>query len=173
MDDLDLEAAQLSRVPGAVQARFDLLLDEHVERVWDFLTRSDLLPLWLAPGHIDLTVAGKASLDFGDSGVVVDSTVTAVEPKKLLEYSWSGASEPLRPVRWTLDSQGPVTAVSLSLQIPESENAARAFAGWAAHLEMLVAALAGVPIKFPFAAFKAAQARLADQLSRVPADALP
>jgi hypothetical protein len=43
----------------------------------------------------------------------------------------------------------------LTLRIPEDEDIARSCAGWEAHLMMLLAAIEGVPIKFPFERFQA------------------
>jgi len=38
--------------------------------------------------------------------------------------------------------------------VPQTEDIARTCAGWEAHLMMLLAAIEGVPIKFPFERFK-------------------
>lgn len=54
---------------------------------------------------------------------------------------------------------GKGVVLTLTLWIPEGEDAARACAGWDAHLEMLAAALEGVPINFPFEHFKARRSR--------------
>jgi hypothetical protein len=75
----------------------------------------------------------------------------------VLEYSWSSPGEPLRPVRWELTADGEGTRLTLALRTPQGEDPGRACAGWEAHLEMLEAALEGVPIKFPFERFKAAR----------------
>lgn len=112
---------------------------------------------WLAPGEIELWEGGSAKLNFTDSGIVIDSKVTAIEPLSILEYSWSGPGEPLRPVRWDMRPKGDEVELDLTLRMPASEDAGRSCAGWDAHLEMLAAALAGVPIKFPFELFKAAR----------------
>ena len=53
--------------------------------------------------------------------------------------------------------KGDEVELDLTLLMPASEDAGRSCAGWDAHLEMLAAALAGVPIKFPFELFKAAR----------------
>jgi hypothetical protein len=53
----------------------------------------------------------------------------------------------------------------LTLSVPDGEDAGRSAAGWAAHLEMLAAALAGAPIKFPFEVFKAARDSYRAQLA--------
>jgi hypothetical protein len=58
-----------------------------------------------------------------------------------------------------------MTRLTLRLRVPSSEDAARAAAGWAAHLEMLWAELMGVPVKFPAAAFKAAREAYGLQLA--------
>ena len=150
-----------------VEARFSLLIDAHVDQVWAALTAPDQLPLWLAPGTIDVRIGGAAKLDFGDSGIVIDSTVTALTPGAMLEYSWSRPGEPERQLRWALEPLGPMTRLTLTLSLPASENVARSCAGWAAHLDMLVAALAGIPIKFPFDVFQAARTRYAETLEGV------
>ena len=125
--------------------------------VWRALTDPAMLAQWLAPGGIELKLGGAARLDFADSGTVIDSRVSALEPGHVLEYSWSGPDEPLRPVRWELAADGEATALSLIQKTPAAEDPGRACAGWEAHLEMLQAALEGVPIKFPFERFKAAR----------------
>lgn len=126
--------------------------------VWAMLTEPAQLVLWLAPGEIEPRVGGAACLDFVDSGTVIDSTVAAWDPPNLLEYSWSGPGEPERPVRFELHDLGASTRLTLTLGVPEDEDVARSCAGWEAHLEMLLAALEGVPIKFPFERFVATRA---------------
>ena len=153
----DIPEVQFSRRGGLVEARMGVTLDNHQDEVWSALTESQLLPQWLAPGQIDPRVGGAVRLDFGDSGVVVSSAVSAIDPQRLLEFSWSGPGEPMRPVRFELEPLGPVTRLTLTLTVPGAEDVGRSAAGWAAHLEMLACALAGVPIKFPFDLFKAAR----------------
>ena len=165
--------ARFTRTADAITAEFSLMLDNHIEDVWGELTDSERLPRWLAPGKIDLWVGGVARLDFPESGGVIDSPVTAVESLRLLAYSWSSPGEPARPLRWELEPVGPMTRLTVRLTVPKSEDAARAAAGWAAHLEMLWAALMGVPIKFPYAAFKAAREAYTAQLAGLPAEAEP
>jgi uncharacterized protein YndB with AHSA1/START domain len=150
--------AKLSRQGDRVRIVLDLMLDDHVEAVWAALTRPDRLLEWLAPGEIAAEAGGPARLNFPESGTVIDSRVTAIEPMKLLEYSWSGPGEPERPLRWALEPIGATTHLTLTLTMPADEDAAKACAGWAAHMEMLAAALAGMPVKFPFALFQAARA---------------
>ncbi len=153
-DDLGL----ITRHSSTIEVTLIRHLDHAAATVWALLTDPARLPQWLAPGEIELRPGGRARLDFVDSGTVIDSEVTACEPEALLEYSWSGPGEPRRPVRWSLEVEGPdACRLTLTLITPSDEDAGRAAAGWEAHLEMLAAALEGVPIRFPFERFKAAR----------------
>jgi len=159
MNESDDAPGTVTRKPGAIEARIERRFDAERARVWAALTDSALLCQWLAPGHIALKVGGEAKLSFEDSGIVIDSTVSAVKPGEIIEYSWSGKGEPPRPLRWEIaaapDGTHPGTKLTLTLRVPEGEDMARAAAGFEAHLDMLAAALEGVPIKFPFPRFKA------------------
>lgn len=149
--------ATFTRGDGHVEASLTRTYAHSVDDVWTALTTPSILPLWLAPGDIDLHPGGAVRLDFADSGIVIDSTVTALEPGRLLEYSWSSPGEPARPLRWTLEPMLGGCRLTLRMRVPADEDAARACAGWEAHMEMLGAALEGVPIRFPFDLFKAAR----------------
>ena len=159
--------AEFERKGQVISAAMQMTLDDNVERVWRMLTGPEHLASWLAEGRIEPFVGGRAKLDFDQSYVVIDSAVTAYEAPYLLEYSWSGPGEPLRPVRWRLEPIGGVTRLHLTLALPAGEDVARSCAGWSAHLEMLAAALAGAPMKFPLPTFKAARAVYDAQLAQL------
>jgi uncharacterized protein YndB with AHSA1/START domain len=72
-----------------------------------------------------------------------------LDPQRLLEYSWSSGDEPERPLRWELNPAEDGTQLALTIWLPATEDIAKACAGFDAHLEMLAAALEGVPIRFP------------------------
>jgi uncharacterized protein YndB with AHSA1/START domain len=148
----------IRRANGRFEARLTRLLTQDQKAVWAWLTEPERLVEWLAPGTIALKRGGPAKLNFTDSGTVIDSAVTEIDPPRLLEYSWGGPGEPDRPVRWETAPEGGGTRLTLTLAVPESEDIARACAGWEAHLQMLLAAMEGVPIKFPFERFKETRA---------------
>lgn len=155
MTDGLITCAPLVRRGGHTEGVLTLQLDHGPASVWAALTEPQHLVNWLAPGQVEPRLGGCVKLQFDQSGIGIDSTVTAFTPERLLEYSWSSPGEPQRPVRWSLMPDGAGTELTLTLQIPQAEDAARGCAGWAAHLEMLAAALEDVPIKFPFESFKA------------------
>ncbi len=149
------ELGTIKLVDGCYEARLERFLEHDQSAVWVMLTEPDRMVEWLAPGEIELRKGGAAKLNFTDSGIVIDSTVSECEPPSLLEYSWSSPGEPTRPVRWETAPVAGGTSLTLTLQVPEDEDIARSCAGWEAHLMMLLAAIEGVPIKFPFERFQA------------------
>jgi uncharacterized protein YndB with AHSA1/START domain len=167
MSDPAFLTAHFTLDAETIDAEFRVTLDNHLEEVWAALTEPAWLAKWLAPGEIELRPGGVARLDFGDSGGVIDSRVTAIEAPRLLEYSWSIPGEPLRPLRWELEPIGAATLLKLRLRLPAIEDAGRAAAGWSAHLEMLQTALVGVPTKFPFEVFRAARDVFREQVAEL------
>lgn len=165
MTDANEDIGTLSRAGGNLQGQLTRHFDQTPQQVWEMLTMPEKFQLWLAPGTIELKQGGAVKINFTDSGTVIDSKVSAYEPQKLLEYSWGGPNDPARPVRWLLASAGGGTQLTLTVSVPQNEDIARACAGWEAHLMMMMAALEGVPMKFPFDRFKstreAYKARLA------------
>jgi uncharacterized protein YndB with AHSA1/START domain len=157
------KSGSLTVGPNGTEARMTRTFAHPAPYVWEMLTASARLAEWLAPGTIEPKVGGKARLDFQDSGIAIDSTVTEFEPLKTVAYSWSSPGEPLRPLRFrvqqmTDNSRPDGTRLEVTLCVPSGEDVARSAAGFEAHLEMLAAALEGVPIKFPFQLFKALRA---------------
>ena len=158
MTDKNEELGALSRVNGYLQGRLERFLAHEPRAVWNMLTVPERLAQWLAPGTIELRLGGAANLNFTDSGTVIDSTVTAFDAPRLIEYSWSSPGQPSRPVRWEAQAMDAGTRLMLMVSVPQNEDIARACAGWEAHLMMLLAAMEGVPIKFPFERFKSTRA---------------
>jgi len=155
MSDDDAELGTIKRTRGCFEARLERFLEHDQTSVWAMLTDPARLPEWLAPGELSQRKGGPAKLNFPESGTIINSTVSAIDAPRLIEYSWSGPGEPERPVRWETVAQDGGTRLILTLRIPDTEDIARSCAGWEAHLQMLLAAVEGVPIKFPFERFKA------------------
>ena len=158
MSDSNEELGTIEHAGSEYVAHLERTLDHDQQTVWQMITEPPRMVEWLAPGEIELREGGAAKLNFVDSGIVIDSTVTAFAELSLLEYSWSSPGEPLRPLRWELEPVDGGTRLSLNLRVPEDEDVARSCAGWEAHLMMLLAAIEGVPIKFPFERFQSTRA---------------
>lgn len=123
------------------------------KQVWRMLTEPQSMAQWLAAGTIEQKAGGQVKIDFVDSGILIDSQVLAIQPEELLSYSWSSGNEPQRPLSWQLTDVPDGVQLTLTASIPAGEDAAKAFAGFEGHLDMLAGALEGVPMKFPFQLF--------------------
>ena len=156
---------QIRRLENGFEGRLERLLEHDRDAVWRMLTESQALAQWLAPGAIELRAGGTVQIDFADSGTKIESTVLALDPPRLLEYSWSSGNEPERPLRWELSAVGANTRLVLTVKLPADEDIAKACAGFDAHLEMLAAALEGVSIRFPVDLFLAAREGYRQMLS--------
>lgn len=160
----DEELGTIKQTGNQYEARLERLIDHDRRAVWAMLTDPAHIVQWLAPGEIESKKGGAAKLNFVDSGIVIDSKVTEYEAPALLEYSWSSPGEPNRPLRWELVAEQASTRLSLTLRVPGDEDVARSCAGWESHLMMLMAALEGVPIKFPFERFQQTRAAYNEML---------
>ncbi len=164
MSDDGWTPGRITRTDTGFEGRLERTLNHPASAVWSMLTEPAQMAQWLAPGSIDQREGGAVRIDFADSGTVIDSPVTAFVPQRLLEYSWSSPGQPQRPLRWQLQPEGQGTRLTLSVRLPEDEDPAKACAGFEGHLEMLAAALEGVPIRFPFDLFLKARAGYGEQL---------
>ena len=145
----NFKPGQIRPLDEGFEGRIERLFEQDRKSVWRMLTDSEALAQWLAPGSIELSTGGDVHIDFADSGTTIESTVLDLDPPRLLVYSWSSGDEPERPLRWELTAVQTGTQLSLTLWVPAEEDIAKACAGFDAHLEMLAAALEGVPIRFP------------------------
>ena len=153
------------REPGSVAAVTTRRLGHPTPAVWQMIAEPARVAQWLAPGRIEPRVGGAVRLDFADSGTVIESEVSAFEDGRVVAFSWSKRGEPDRPVRIEVAPDGASALLTLTVMTPDGEDPARAAAGWAAHLAMLEAALAGAPIAFPFETFKAAREAYREQVA--------
>lgn len=155
MSGVQTSCQEIRFAGGRAMARFVRDLDHSPEAVWAVLTEPGRICDWLAPGRIDLAPGGAVRLDFAESGIVIDSTVSDLKPGEVLEYSWSHPGQPLRPLRWTVKARPGGATLTLELSEPDDEDIARSCAGFDAHLDMLEAVLEGAAIRFPFPQFLA------------------
>ena len=157
MSDETLPLGTITQHGDGHQGRITRDFDHPTAKVWSMLTEPALMAQWLSAGTIEQRLGGKVRIDFVDSGIVIDSEVTAFDAGTLIEYSWSSGNEPKRPLRWELTPTTSGTHLALTVGVPAGEDAAKACAGFEGHLEMLAAALEGVPIKFPFETYMKAR----------------
>lgn len=140
--------------------RFERLLPGPIERVWDYLTKSEFLATWLAGAEGDWRKGGEITLSFtfsahdecGDSsaaGVVQD-----YDPPRLLSYTWRefdslGREKPASIVCFELAPEGDNVRLVLTHRKLGADEMPGFGAGWDSHLHYLAARLGGKPVR-PF-----------------------
>jgi uncharacterized protein YndB with AHSA1/START domain len=158
LSESEIEPVAVTRQGGRAIATMTRHYEDPPAEVWVALSDPSVRVNWLAAGDIELRRGGRARLDFVDSGLVIDSEVTAFEAGRLLEFSWGTPKDAPRPVRFEIAAAPDGGSdLTVTLGMPGDDDVGRSCAGWSAHLEMLAATLAGAPIKFPFERFKAAR----------------
>lgn len=166
MNRESFEPGQIQRLDDCFQGRLTRFFEHDQDAVWRMLTEPQAFAQWLAPGVIEQRIGGVVHIDFEDSGITIHSTVLEWDPPRRLQYSWSSGDEPIRPLHWELVCAGDGTQLILIVEIPLEEDVAKACAGFDAHLEMLAAALEGVPIRFPLDRYLQARHSYQDLLSK-------
>jgi uncharacterized protein YndB with AHSA1/START domain len=131
------------------------LLPGPIERVWAYLTESDLRRQWLAAGQMEMKVGtpfelvwrndeltnppGQRPAGFGDEHRM-ESKITELDPPRKLVITWGTGSE----VSFELSPQGEdVLLTVIHRRLPSREDLLMVGAGWHMHLDVLVARLTG------------------------------
>ena len=126
------------------------LLPGPVERVWAYLTENDLRRLWLAEGHMELTLGAPFELvwrnnDLSNSPDNSDeermrSHTTELDPLRRLSIAWDGSGD----VSFELEPQGEQVLLTLThRRLPDRVTLLEVGAGWHMHLDILAARAAG------------------------------
>ena len=149
-------SARASYRPGALgeatvekaDGRFTLVfvreLEHSPEKVWRALTAPNELREW-APfdADRDLGKTGPATLAMagGPEPVLSPSNVSAVDPPRLLEYTWENDV-----LRWELAPSGAGTRLTLRHTLADRTFVPKIAAGWQICLDVAERALDGAPI---------------------------
>jgi uncharacterized protein YndB with AHSA1/START domain len=137
--------------------RLERLLPGPIERVWAYLTDSDLRRQWLAAGEMELAPGAAFELVWRNGELSdtqeprpegfsaehrLQSRILAVDPPHRLAFTW-GTSE----VAFTLAPHGDdVLLTVVHSRVPDRAMLLNVSAGWHAHLDVLSARAAGQPV---------------------------
>lgn len=149
---------------AADTVRIERLLPGPIERVWAYLTESEQRGRWLATGAMDLRVGGAVELLFANDELTRDDDppppkyasdgcegrqigrITAIDPPRLLSYSWDAAGPAPSEVSFELSPLGDqVQLIVTHRRLPDREQIVSVAGGWHAHLGILVALLSDQP----------------------------
>ena len=140
--------------PTSVQ--IERMLPGPIERVWSYLTDSDLRGQWLATGEMGLKPGGKVELVWRNDelsggkedrpeGVPeerrMECAILRFEAPRLLEIGWGTMGS---EVTFELEPRGSEVLLTVThRRLPDRSNLLGVSAGWHAHLEVLIAVLNG------------------------------
>ena len=137
------------------------LLPGPIERVWAYLTDSELRRKWLAAGQMELKVGAPFELvwrnneltnppvqrppGFGDEHRM-QSRITEFDPPRKLAFTWQGSGD----VSFELESKGSkVLLTVIHRRLPDRATLLKVGPGWHMHLDVLVARVTGtLPVLF-------------------------
>jgi len=114
--------------------RFERRFRQPVDRVWAAITEPGELEAWWGRVDVDLRAGGSMRIDWLNSDVTMDATITELDPPRLLEIE----GEPHGTLRFELEPDGDGTLLRLTTrsEIPD-EFRSKVLAGWHFHLDAL------------------------------------
>jgi uncharacterized protein YndB with AHSA1/START domain len=127
------------------------LLPGPIERIWAYLTESELRRKWLAAGEMEMKVGAPFELvwrndeltdppgprppGFGDEHRM-RSRITELDPPRKLAIAWEGSGD----VSFELEPKGnKVLLTVIHRRLPDRATLLGVGAGWHTHLDLLVA----------------------------------
>ena len=131
------------------------LLPGPIERVWAYLTQSDLRRQWLAAGQMEMTVGAPVELVWRNDELSdppglrppgfpeehrLQSRITELDPPRRLAIAWGNTGG----VTFELEPRGDrVLLTVIHRRVPDRATLLNVSAGWHMHLDTLAAQAAG------------------------------
>ena len=126
-----------------------------IERVWAYLTESELRRQWLAAGQMEMKVGAPFELVWRNDELSdppaqrpagfpeesrMQSRITELDPPHKLSFTWAGSGD----VSFELERQGnEVLLTVIHRRLPDRDTLLKLAAGWHMHLDILVARATG------------------------------
>ena len=131
------------------------LLPGPIERIWAYLTESELRRKWLAAGVMEVKVGAQFELVWRNDELTdppgqrppgfsaerrMQSRITELDPPRKLAITWEGSGD----VSFELEPNGDEVMLTLiHRRLPDRATLHGVGAGWHAHLDVLVARATG------------------------------
>jgi uncharacterized protein YndB with AHSA1/START domain len=131
------------------------LLPGPIERVWAYLTESDLRRQWLAAGQMEMKVGAPVELVWRNDELTnppgqrppgfsderrMQSRITELNPPRKLAIAWDRSGD----VSFELDPKGDEVLLTVThRRLPDRASLLGVGAGWHTHLDVLVARVTG------------------------------
>ena len=148
-DVVNIEAYGVLTEPATL--RIQRLLPGPIERVWAYLTESDLRRKWLASGEMEMKVGAPFTLTWRNDELTnppgkrpegfgmehsMQSRITALDPPRKIAFTWQGSGD----VSFELEPKGKdVLLTVIHRRLPDRNTMLMVGAGWHMHLDVLSA----------------------------------
>lgn len=135
--------------------RLQRILPGPVDRVWAYLTQSDLRRQWLASGEMQMQVGAPFELTWQNDQLTdppgqrpdgfsgehsMQSEITELDPPRKLAFTWGSTGG----VVFELEAQGDKVLLTVThRRLPDRSTMLNVASGWHTHLDLLVARVAG------------------------------
>lgn len=135
--------------------KIERLLPGPIERVWAYLTESDLRRQWLAAGQMEMKVGAPFELLWRNDELTdppgqrppgfsdehrMQSRIVELDPHRKLVIAWGGSGD----VSFELEPRGnEVLLTVIHRRLPDRATMLKVGAGWHMHLDVLVARAMG------------------------------
>lgn len=132
-------------------------LPGNIERVWQYITDSDLRKQWLAEGDMNLEPGATFDLTWRNDELSASSSerpagfpeshtatccITEVDPPHLLSYKWPNTGD----VTFRLESNEHGVLLTIThRRLEKPETTYKVAAGWHSHLDILTALVSNTP----------------------------
>jgi uncharacterized protein YndB with AHSA1/START domain len=143
--------------------KIERLLPGPIERIWSFLTDSELRSRWMAAGEMEMKVGAefefvwrndtlsKAPAPDRPAGfseeMRMKSRITELDPPHKISFTWAGSGD----VTVTLTPKGKdVLLTVVHRRLPDRDTLIMVAAGWHEHLEFLQAVASDKPLPGSF-----------------------
>jgi uncharacterized protein YndB with AHSA1/START domain len=139
--------------PGAL--KIQRLLPGPIERIWAYLTESELRRKWLAAGEMEMKVGAPFELVWRNDELTdppgqrppglgderrMRTRITELDPPRKLAFAWEGSGD----VSFELEPKGnEVLLTVIHRRLPDRATLLRVGSGWHMHLDVLVARTTG------------------------------
>ena len=133
-----------------------------IERVWAYLTDSELRRKWLAAGKMELKVGSPFEFVWRNDELTdppgrrpegfaeehrMQSRITELDPPRKIAFTWRDSGD----VSIELEAKGDEVLLTLiHRRLPDRQTMLRVSAGWHSHLDVLVARVSGTADKVSF-----------------------
>jgi uncharacterized protein YndB with AHSA1/START domain len=137
---------------GGWVVSFDRRIERAPEAIWSVLTDPQRLANWLGDVEVDLRVGGAFVIRFRKMTVVMTGKITALEPGRLIEYSWL-ESHDMRAsvVRWEIVPDAGGCRLKLTHRFPaefQLKDLTSFLGGWHAFLNAIPIATDGTFVPY-------------------------